>query len=82
MPLEEISRRRRLEVKMYDYSLQELARQRHDGLLREARAERLAKIARTNDVERDETRRPRMRGLAARLARLVAIVPLRPARSQ
>jgi hypothetical protein len=66
-------------VEMYDYSLQHLARQRHDTLLREARAERLARIARTNEVERDETR-PRTHGFSKGLARVFAPVALRPAR--
>lgn len=62
---------------MYDYqSLQHLARQRQDDLLREARAERLARDARPRKDEAEEASR-RTRSVAHGLARLVVPAALR-----
>jgi hypothetical protein len=63
------------------YTVQQHARQRHNDLLREARAERLAAAASANGVEVEQVRHARSHGVALRLARLLGAAPLRPAQS-
>jgi hypothetical protein len=67
---------------MHNYhSLQYLARQRQEDLLREAHAERLARDTRSENPETAEAPR-RTRRVARRLARLIAPAALRPTRAR
>lgn len=63
------------------FSTQQLAIQRHNDLLREARSERLAAAAKANDLDTEDLRHVRAHGVALRLAHLLGAVHPRPARS-